>query len=44
MRMSRWTPSIVPEWADQMVYLVENDFGQLAFVETDANTQIWKHR
>ena len=26
---SRWTPSIVPGWADQMVYLVENDFGRL---------------
>ena len=37
MRTSRWTPSIVPEWADQTVYLVENDFGRLgrAFVETD---------
>ena len=46
MRMSRWTPSIVPDWADQTVYLVENDFGRLgrAFVETDANTQIWKQR
>ena len=37
MRTSRWTPSIVPDWADQTVYLVENDFGRLgrAFVETD---------
>ena len=37
MRTSRWTPSIVPDRADQTVYLVENDFGRLgrAFVETD---------
>ena len=37
MRTSRWTPSIVPDWANQTVYLVENDFGRLgrAFVETD---------
>jgi len=37
MRTSRWTPSIVRGWADQTVYLVENDFGGLgrAFVETD---------
>src|SRR3954463_3047801 len=38
MRTSRWTPSIVPGWADQTVYLVENDFGRLgrAFAETDS--------
>ena len=38
MRTSRWTASIVPEWADQTVYLVENDFGRLgrAFAETDS--------
>jgi hypothetical protein len=37
MRMSSWTPSIVPDRADQTVYLVENDFGPLgrSFVETD---------
>lgn len=37
MRTSRWTPSIVPDWVDQTVYLVESDFGELgrAFVETD---------
>jgi hypothetical protein len=38
MRTSRWTPSIVPDWADQTVYIVENDFGRLgrAYVETDS--------
>jgi hypothetical protein len=37
MRMSSWTPSIVPDRADQTVYLVESDFGGLgrAFAETD---------
>jgi len=37
MRTSGWTPSIVPGWADQTVYIVENDFGRAgrAFVETD---------
>lgn len=38
MRTSGWTPSIVPSWADQTVYIVENDFGRAgrAIVETDA--------
>ena len=38
MRTSRWTPSIVPDWAEQTVYIVENDFGRLgrAYVETDS--------
>jgi hypothetical protein len=37
MRTFRWTPSIVPDWADRTLYLVENDFGRLgrAFVETN---------
>jgi hypothetical protein len=38
MRTSRWTPSIVPDRAEQTVYIVENDFGRLgrAYVETDS--------
>jgi hypothetical protein len=37
MRTSGWTPSIVPSWADQTFFIVENDFGRAgrAFVETD---------
>lgn len=37
MRTSRWTPSVEPNWADQTVHIVDNDFGQRgqAFVETD---------
>jgi hypothetical protein len=37
MRTSKWTPSIAPSWADQTVYIVENDFGRSgrAFVEMD---------
>ena len=37
MRTSNWTPSIVPNWADQTFYIVENDFGRRgrAFVEND---------
>ena len=37
MRSSAWTPSLVPNWADQTVYIVENDFGHRgrAYVETD---------
>ena len=35
---SAWTPSLVPNWADQTVYIVENDFGRSgrAYVETDS--------
>jgi hypothetical protein len=37
MHTSRWAPTVVPGWADQTVYIVENDFGPAgrAFVETD---------
>ena len=37
MRSSAWTPSLVPNWADQTVYIVENDFGRRgrAYVGTD---------
>jgi uncharacterized membrane protein len=37
MRSFGWTPSIVPNRADQTVYIIENDFGRAgrAFVETD---------
>lgn len=37
MRRSNWTPSIVPRWQDQTVYLVLNDFGRQgrAWCETD---------
>jgi hypothetical protein len=37
MRTAGWTPSIVPNWADQTVYLVKSDFGRSgrAFIETD---------
>jgi hypothetical protein len=37
MSVSVWTPSIVPNWPEQTVYIVENDFGGRgrAFVETD---------
>ena len=37
MRKSSWTPSIVPKWQDQTVYLVLNDFGRQgrAWCETD---------
>jgi hypothetical protein len=35
---SFWNPSLVPNWADQTVYIVENDFGWRgrAYVETDS--------
>jgi uncharacterized membrane protein len=38
MRGLSWTPSLVPNWADQTVYIVENDFGRRgrAYVETDS--------
>lgn len=38
MRTSGWTLSIVPEWGDQTVYIVENDSGGRgrAYVETDS--------
>ena len=34
---SSWTPSIVPRWQDETVYLVLNDFGRQgrAWCETD---------
>src|SRR3978361_1343391 len=37
MRKSSWTPSIVPKWQDQTVYLVLADFGRhgRAWCETD---------
>ena len=37
MRGSSWTPSIVPRWQDQTVYLVLNDYGRQgrAWCETD---------
>jgi hypothetical protein len=37
MRTSGWTTSIVPSWANQTVYIVENDFGRAgrALLETD---------
>jgi hypothetical protein len=39
MRTSPWTPSLVPSWADQTVYIVENDFGRAgrAFVASLMN-------
>lgn len=38
MRGLSWTPSLVPNWADQTVYIVENDFGRRgrAYIETDS--------
>src|SRR6187402_134856 len=35
---SFWNPSLVPNWADQTLYIVENDFGRQgrAYVETDS--------
>jgi hypothetical protein len=40
MRTPAWTPSIVPGWADQTVYIVENAFGcnGRAYVETDGDS------
>jgi hypothetical protein len=37
MRKSNWTPSVVPKWQDQTVYLVLNNFGRQgrAWCETD---------
>ena len=39
MRMSSWTPSIVPDRTDQTVYLVENDFGPLGVARQSG----WEH-
>jgi hypothetical protein len=38
MRGLSWTPTLVPNWADQTVYIVENDYGRRsrAYVETDS--------
>jgi len=39
MRTSRWTPYIVPDWADQTVYIVENDIdGEVAVPAADGST------
>ena len=37
MRKSSWTPSIVPKWQDQTIYLVLDNFGRQgrAWCETD---------
>jgi hypothetical protein len=36
MRTSNWTPTIVPIWVDQTVYLVENAFGFMQILGGDS--------